>query len=378
MRLTISTAILIVSALVPGYVLAQEFHDDVSDVVRAEVVRVTEAEQRLIPGTDTEHLYQTVEARLLEGEDVGQIVTVENDFLELEIGDRFFAIHYVFIDGTEQFSVQDIDRRGKVLVLIGLFAMVVIAFGGWYGLRALMSLAVSLAVLMFVLIPGLLGGWNPLIASFLVATFVLAGALFMTHGVNRESTIAFLGTTCAVGVTLVLAAFSVSWADLSGFASEESVSLNFGTRGSIDLVALLVGGIVIGAIGVLDDIAITQVAVVRELMAINATLSRREVFVRAMRVGREHVGAVINTLALAYVGVSLPLMLFMHITPASHSMVVNMEIIATEIVRTVVGSIGIVLAVPIVTLLAVRFLRRRDAPPLVGGREDTPVIHSHY
>jgi uncharacterized membrane protein len=97
-----------------------------------------------------------------------------------------------------------------------------------------------------------------------------------------------------------------------------------------------------------------------------------------MRVGREHVGAVINTLALAYVGVSLPLMLFIHITPASTSMVFNMEIIATEIVRTIVGSIGIVLAVPIVTLLAVRFLRRHDASPRSGGREEMPVIHSHH
>ena len=244
---------------------AQGVHEDVQEVVRAKVERVLSSERRLIPGTDTEHLYQQIEATLLEGANEGNRIIVENDFLKLEQGDTFFAIHYVYLDGEEMYSVQDVDRRAKLYLLLALFVGAVIAFGGWYGVRALTSLAGSLFVLAYVLVPGLASGWNPLVACFLVAGAILGGVLFLTHGFNRESAVAFFGTVGAVLLTLLTAMWAVSWTDLSGFAAEESVSLNFGTRGTLDLVALLVGGIVIGARGVLDEIAITQVAIVRDL-----------------------------------------------------------------------------------------------------------------
>jgi uncharacterized membrane protein len=358
--------------VVPAY--AQGIHEDVQEIVRARVENVLSSETREIPGTDTKHLYQRVEATVLEGPDTGERIIVENDFLTLEPGDYFFAIHYVYLDGEEMYSVQDIDRRGRLYVILALFAVAVVLFGGWYGVRALASLVASLFVLAYVLVPGLVAGWNPLVACFAVASAILGGVLFLTHGFNRESAVAFLGTVGAVALTLLAAAWAVSWADLSGFAADESVSLNFGTRGALDLVALLVGGIVIGALGVLDDIAITQVAIVRELYASQAG-SARHVFLRAMRVGREHVGAVVNTLALAYVGVSLPLILFLHISPIQGSLLFNLEIFATEIVRTVVGSIGIITTVPIVTALAVHFLK-----PLQGERGVTPssMVHSGH
>jgi uncharacterized membrane protein len=165
----------------------------------------------------------------------------------------------------------------------------------------------------------------------------------------------------------------VSWSRLSGFSAQESVYLNFNTGGTINLIGLLIGGIVIGVLGVLDDIAITQVAIVRELLASNERMRKREVFVRAMRVGREHVGAVVNTLALAYVGVSLPLLLLMYLGQSGPSAIYNMEVVAVEIVRIVVGSIGIILAVPIVTALAVRFLH-----PQKKGVESGDTVHAHY
>jgi len=349
-------------------------HEDVQDIVRAKVERVLSSERRVIPGTDTEHLYQQLEATLLEGANVGSRIIVENDFLKLKTGDYFFAIHYVYLDGEEMYSVQDVDRRAKLYFLLALFVGAVIAFGGWYGVRALTSLVGSLFVIAYVLVPGLASGWNPLLACFVVASAILGGALFLTHGFNRESGVAFFGTMGAVLLTLLTAMWAVSWTNLSGFAAEESVSLNFGTRGTLDLVALLVGGIVIGALGVLDDIAITQVAIVRELYAHQAG-SARHVFARAMRVGREHVGAVVNTLALAYVGVSLPLILFLHISPIEGSLLFNLEVFATEIVRTVVGSIGIIATVPLVTALAVYFLK-----PAQGDRgiEASSVVHSSH
>jgi uncharacterized membrane protein len=357
-----------------GTVRAQSPHEDVSSVERAKVLRVVESDIRLIPGTETEHLFQTIEAMLLSGSEEGRVVDVQNDFLKLKEGDRFFTIRYVDVEGTETYSVQDVDRRGSLVLLLALFVLAIVAFGGWYGVRALVSLGASFFVLAYVLMPGLLAGWPPLLTAFGVAGAVLGGALFITHGCNRESLVAFGGTLLAVGATLLFATWSVSFTALSGFAGDESVYLNFNTRGTLDLVALLVGGIVIGAIGVLDDVAITQVSVVRELFRAMPGATRSHVFARSMRVGREHVGAVVNTLALAYVGVSLPLVLLMQRSPIGATAMFNMELFATEVVRTVVGSFGIVLAVPCVTFLAVKYLK--PAPDDLSDPQR--VVHSNH
>jgi uncharacterized membrane protein len=359
--------------LAPLWTTAQSVQEEVSEVVGARVLRVISTETREIPGTDTPHLYQTIEAEISEGSTQGMVVTVQNDFLALEADDHFFLIRHIEVGGDETYYVQDVDRRKALLWLIGGFVGLIILFGGWYGFRSILALSVSLLVLGYVLVPGLLGGWNPLLACFGVAGLILAGALFITHGINRESCIAFIGTLLAVLGTLLLAQWSVSWTALSGFGMDESVYLNFNSRGSLDIIGLLIGSIVIGALGVLDDIAITQVAVVRELLGSTPNATRRSVFIRAMRVGREHVGAVVNTLALAYVGASLPLVLLIHTSPMSGRAVFNMEIFATELVRTIVGSFGIVLTVPLVTFLAVRYLR-----PVQSGVQEDARVHVHH
>jgi len=341
-------------------VFAQESYAPASELLKARVETVQEEYTETIPGTDTVYTHQILEARILSGRQEGKLVQVQNDYIPLDEGDRFFVI-YEDHGGTDmRYYLQDVDRLGSLTWLLLIFVASIIALGGWYGARALLSLGASLFILVHILMPGLLNGWNPLVASFFVAGAILAGALFLTHGFNRESLIAYGGTMTAVLATVLLAAWSVAWTRLSGFSVDESVYLNFSTSGALDLTGLLIGGIIIGVLGVLDDIAITQVAVVRELLA-DTTVKRKDVFLRAMRVGREHVGAVVNTLALAYVGVSLPLVLLMYRGGADASALFNTEVVATEIVRTIVGSFGIVLAVPLVTFLAVRFLPRGDS-----------------
>lgn len=165
--------------------------------------------------------------------------------------------------------------------------------------------------------------------------------------------------------TGLLAHFAVNMTSLSGFVGEETTYLNFNTRGSIDFVGLLLGGIMIGLLGVLYDSAISQAISVEELHNIGPHLPRKTIFKRAMRIGREHIGALVNTLAIAYVGVSLPLLLFF--STATHNSVgnsilflLNRELFATEIIRTIIGSIGLTLAVPITTLFAVFMLMPRQ------------------
>ncbi len=336
---------------------AQELHNNYQGTYHGKVIEVLNQETREIPGTGTDHLYQEIRAEVLNGPKEGEVITIENDYLELEKGDKFYFNHNVDINGRETYGIVNIDRKDSLMFLTALFVLAVIIFGGWQGVRALFALAGSFFAIFFILMPGLLNGWNPLFASFLVASGILFAAIFFTHGFNRESVVAYCGTMISVLFTGVFAILAVHGADLSGFTADEAVYLNFNTQGSLDFTGLLLGAIIIGVLGVLDDIAVTQSAVVSELYGSNPNMSRREAYKRALRVGREHVGALVNTLVLAYTGAALPLLLYFYLAPTGFGATVNSELFATEIVRMIVGSIGLILTVPMVTFLAAFYLK---------------------
>lgn len=368
--------LLLIFTLASNISFAQEGEmiQDKSEVVKAEVLEVLNQTEGNIPGTDIGGgVYQTISIKILEGDQKGDIVTIENDYIMLEKGDKFFLYHSIDgLDGREVYSVRDVDRRSVVIFFVALFIAVVLFFSGKQGVRSLLGLAGSFFVILYVLIPSLLNGYPPILTSILVATIILFFAIYFTHGFNRVSTVAFTGTVLAVILTGVLAYLGVTLAHLTGFASEEAFYLNLNTRGTLDFTGLLLGGIMIGVLGVLDDIAVTQAAVVRELYHSAGHLSQREVYHKALGVGREHVGALVNTLALAYTGASLPLLLFFSTTDSSVANIINQEIFATEIIRTVVGSIGLILTVPITTFLAVYFLKGHK-----GEISTSPHNHIH-
>lgn len=343
--------------LLNSHVALANENDFQERVLHGKVVEVLEEETRQIPGTETEQLYQVIRAEILDSERKGEIVIIENDYFELARGDKFYFNNFIDISGEEVSAVIGIDRKDALIALVLIFIIAVVAFGGWQGVRSLVALGASFFAIFYILMPGILNGWNPLFASIAVATGVLFAAIFFTHGFNRESVVAYVGTMISVVLTGLFAMFAVEITSLSGFAAEESVYLNFNTQGALDFTALLLGAIIIGVLGVLDDIAVTQAAVVTELFNSNNSLTKKEVYFKAIRVGREHVGALVNTLVLAYTGASLPLLLFFYLSPAGFAASVNSELFATEIVRTIVGSIGLILAVPIVTFLAVVFLK---------------------
>jgi uncharacterized membrane protein len=353
----ISLLVLTVWMLGTTFGYAQEIYDEYQATWRGKVLEIVDQERREIPGTDTEHLYQTVRVEILDGPRAGEVITIENDYLELDEGNKFYFNYLVYMDGSEHYAVINIDRKSSLVLLVIVFVVAVIALGGFQGFRALAALAGSFFAIFYILMPGLLNGWNPLLASSLVAAGILFAAIFFTHGFNRESTVAYSGTMIAVILTGLFAVIAVHINDLSGFIAEESVYLNFNTQGTLDFTGLLLGAMIIGVLGVLDDIAITQSAVVSELYGANPNMSKREVYKRALRVGREHVGALVNTLVLAYTGTALPLLLYFYLSPAGVGSTINSEIFATEIVRTIVGSVGLIMTVPIVTMLAVVYLK---------------------
>lgn len=348
----------LISFIIPGVSSAQELLQNKFEIVKARVTSIIDQEKKNVPGTDVESVYQTIRAEILEGEQKGKIVTIYNDFLELQVGEKFYVRHTTDVTyDTESYTVNDIDRLNVLFWFVILFVIVVLFFSGKQGFRSIISLVGSLFIIMYILVPSLLKGYPPMLTSIVIAVAILFLAIYITHGFNKQSTVAFTGTVLAVVLTGVLAYLGVTLAHLTGFASDEAVYLNLNTRGILDFSGLLLGGIMIGVLGVLDDIAITQVAVVSEFYKANPELSRKEVYKKAIRVGKEHVGALVNTLALAYTGASLPLLLLFSNSTSPAPIIINQEIFATEIIRTIVGSIGLILTVPITTLLAIYILK---------------------
>lgn len=356
----------------PSVGLAQTVHQDTQEIVPAEVLEVISESQQEVIGTGTTKTVQELKIKLNGGERVDQVVTIENEVIELSVGDNIYVNHTVTIDGDEYFTFQDFERRPVLLFVFILFIAMLLFFSRWQGVRALLSLAGSIAAILFLLVPALLAGYNPALATVVIASIVMAFVLFGTHGICPRSVIAFGGTVTAVAFTGVIAFISVDLMRLTGFGNDASVYLNFATKGELDLAGLLLGSIIIGLLGVLDDVSITQASVVQELKSANPSLNFIGLYSRAIKVGRDHIGSLVNTLALAYTGVALPLILLYAKTENNWLMVMNQEVIAAELLRIIVGSIGLILAVPATTLVAAWYWQNRN----VTITED--LSHHHH
>jgi uncharacterized membrane protein len=370
----IATAVLAICACAAVVVQGAELISDTSGPYDATIERVVTEEVRPLGWKDGESTYRLIEARLLEGPQKGEVVFVETDFPGIEEGRRVALNHIQDGSGTQRYAVVSLDRTMRVYGVVLLFAFAVIVFGGWQGVRSLLALVGSFLAIFYVLIPGLLAGWHPFLSSFLVAAGVLFVAIFITHGFTRESAVAYIGTMFSISLTGLIALYAVDATYLTGYSGDETTYLDINTAGTLDFRGLLLGAIVIGILGVLDDVAVTQAAVVSELFAGSKTMTRAEAYRRAMRVGREHVGALVNTLVLAYAGTALPLMLLFTVYGRSLDTALNMEIFATEVVRAAVGSIGLILTVPIVTGLAVAYLKGKGT---MGGGHAHCHGHGH-
>jgi uncharacterized membrane protein len=325
-----------------------------SDVFRAEVVGiVSESQAEPLPGLTTQSFSQTIDAVVTSGDRTGERIAVENNYIPLAPGDSFIVSHALDTAGNTVYFVQDIDRRVPVLALISLCIVAIVAVAGVTGVRSLIALSASVVIITFGMVPLLLAGYPPVWTAVASAMVIVAAGMYGTHGFRSVTHAAFIGTAGTVVGAGILAYSAVALTRLSGFAADEAIYLNTATGGSIDLAGLLLGAIIIGVLGLLDDIAITQSATVAQLRGALPHATSAELYRRAMAVGRDHVGALVNTLALAYAGVSLPLLLLASRLDTPWWMFVNQEIFATEIVRTAVGGIALVLCVPLATLAAV-------------------------
>lgn len=307
--------------------------------------------------------------RILEGEDAGKIITTYSGGILYKEGDRVYIQKTTDHEGFEYYVMGEALRYDSLLIALGLFVVTVVFLFGKTGIRSLISLLSSVGVIFFILLPLTLKGYNPVIVAGGISILLLSLVMLLTHGRNRVTYSALIGCFTAVVITIILSLFFITRAKISGFVDETSTYLFYSTGGQINFTLLVIASIIIGVIGVVDDAAITQASSVSELKKANPHLSRWEYYKRAMKIGESHAGAMVNTLVLAYIGSALPVALLFYTTDMSPTFIINKELVATEIFRMLIGSIGLLLAIPLTTWVATYLVK--------GEKCDGACEHHH-
>jgi uncharacterized membrane protein len=296
-----------------------------------------------------------------EGSTVSLNLTVGPTSPELDPGTRVYL--QPLPEGTEPaYALADVDRTLPLLVLSLLFAAAVVVLARWKGVSALVGLAASMLILGIYVLPALLEGRPPVVVAAIGASAIAIVSMGLAHGFNVRTGVALIGTLVALIITTLLGGLFTGIMNFTGVATDDAAYLYAVSGNVLDLRGLLLAGLVIGALGVLDDVTVTQAATVWEVYGADERVSLSSLWAAGMRVGRDHVAAVVNTLVLAYVGAALPLFLLITLSDAPMLQSINSEAIAAEILRSMVGGLGIIAAVPITTGLAAALLvdaRRR-------------------
>ena len=356
-----------------------------TETVRARVTEIIE-EGEITLGEVVQR-YQIARVDLLDGEYQG--IVMEMDYgkrqvlpsaVYLQPGDTVLVTVGSRPDGVLTVYFVDFVRANSLLWLTGIFVVTILVISRWKGLRSLLSMAFSLMVIISFIIPHILAGEDPLRVSITGSIILLGVTLYLTYGWNLKTHAAVVSMIFVLLITGMLAGLFVIVARLTGTGDENALFLLQMLNAQINLRGLLLGGMIIGALGVLDDLVTTQASAVFELHHANDSLGFRALFRSAMRIGQDHVAATVNTLVLAYAGASLPMLLMFSLGRGDYGYLVNFEFVAEEIVRTLVGSLGLITAVPLTTAIAILFALRADSLAKwrqVLGPEGSGEIHSH-
>ncbi|MGV9210969.1 YibE/F family protein [Micromonospora sp. RB23] len=283
----------------------------------------------------------------------------------VEVGDDVILVELAdpTDPATSTWNIAEHQRGTPLVWLVVVFAAAIVAFGRWRGLAALAGLAASFAILLTFVLPAIGAGRSPLLVAVVGAALIMFVVLYLTHGVTAQTSVAVLGTLGSLVLTGVLATAATAATQLTGFGSEDATTLSM-FQADVDLRGLLLAGIIIGSLGVLDDVTVTQAATVTELSNANPGLSRRQLYRAATRVGRAHIASTVNTIVLAYAGASLPLLLLLTADSRPVGQLLTSEFLAQEIVRSAVATLGLIAAVPLTTgLAAVVTAAGSTAPP---------------
>jgi uncharacterized membrane protein len=336
-----------------------------SETVRAEVLNIQEEGQTTVG--KQEQIYQIVEIEIMEGE-------FKHSHMFLEFGkNQVMPEEYILKPGNEilvTVGISPLDNtpgaffvdfvRGKALVWIFLlFAVISFIIGSWTGLRSLLGMMVGMGVIILFIIPQIANGANPVVTSIIGSAVFLAVSLYLVYGWRAMTHSAVISMMLSLILTGGISVFVVKLARLTGFGNENMMFLIQQSENPIDMRGILLAGIIIGSLGVLDDLVVGRSSAVFQLSKANTDLKFQDLYQQAMTIGRDHAAASVNTLVLAYAGESLPMLLLFHITNVNLGMAVNVSFIAEEIVRALAGTIGLFLSIPISTAMACLWVLRK-------------------
>jgi uncharacterized membrane protein len=330
----------------------------VDEVQEAIVTNIIQQEEIVLPGETGKQQYQKLQMKVTRGTFQGKTIIVENGNIPIsslqqyKVGDKLVVNYSKDLDGNDLFFITDYVRRDSLLWLFILFVIVIIAVGKWYGVTSLIGMGLSFFVIFQFILPQILKGSEPVTIAILGAIMIVPVTFYISHGLNKKATVSVIGTVIALILTGVLASLFINLGKLTGFSSEEANFIQVFYQGAVNIKGLLLAGIIISGIGVFDDITVSQAAIVDQLKKTSGKMNFKQLFNGAMAVGHDHIASVVNTLVLVYAGAALPLLILFVGNSRSFAEVVNYEFIAEEIIKTLVASIGLVLAVPITTLLA--------------------------
>ncbi len=324
--------------------------------LRALVINITNATN----GT------QNMTVQLIDGQSKGKQLQVNYDpqhvaDLRMQVGQTIILNKETDSSGHIQYYVNDKYRLPQIIIAVVAFFILIMLIAGWKGLGSILGLIISLAVIFGYIIPQIIAGADALTVSMIGSVIILFLTTYVAHGISRQTTIALFSTLVSLLITYLIAIWVVQFTLLNGYGNSDATDLHFGTTSIISLKGILLGGIIISTLGALNDVTVTQAHTVFELANQNRTLSFKQLFARSFMIGREHAISIINTLVLAFAGSGLAILIFFLFNPQQwpYWVIINSESFSEEIIKAIGGTAGLLLAVPIVTLLAAAFCNHK-------------------
>ena len=344
-----------------GNIFAQEDNIKYMNGKITEIVEEKEIEHK---ETKEKQLYQKIKILVTKGDKKGEEIISENGTQPMghtnkyRVGDEILISQMIDAEGNEIYYIVDYIRTKSLGILFAIFTVLAVLVGRKKGFLSLLSMALSFLIIFVFLLPQIEQGKDPILITILTSMIIIPITFYLSHGFNKRTTIAIVSTIIALTITGILSVIFSNLVHLSGAESEEVLFLQGMNNTTYNLKGLLLAGILIGTLGIMDDITISQTSIVHQLYDLKKDISTRELFKRSLELGRDHIASMINTLILVYAGASMPLLLLFMSAERTFSEVISLEVVSTEIVRTLVGSIGLILAVPITTYLACYFVKK--------------------
>ncbi|NMA48621.1 MAG: YibE/F family protein [Tissierellia bacterium] len=366
MRKILALIMILLILAINGVTFSQEMDLDQDLEFENFIVRGTVLEASEIMDGENEFFHiQEVKLRIDSGERKGTEITIENAITEqanydiiVKQGQKVSIMLEEYKDGTFEVYIADYYLINSLVYIILAFIILVVVIGKWKGIKSLISLVVTIGTILFVMLPLILKGLNPILVSVVTAVFVTVITIFLVGGINNKTIAAIIGTSFGVVSAGIIAFIFSNTASLTGLSAEESMMLLYIPQGiQFNFRHLLFAGIIMGALGAAMDVGISISSSIHEIHYANPELSKIRLFKSGMNVGRDIMGTMINTLILAYVGTSIPILLVFMAYNTELNKVFNLDIIATEVVRSLAGSMGLILTIPITALIATNLIK---------------------